>query len=53
MKKHMRKKTKIAENDSVNTQECHIAKLNDDCLINIMKKLSIKDRISSERGMLF
>ena len=34
-------------------QECHISKLNDDCLINVIRHLSIKDRISSERGIYF
>ena len=51
MKKHLPRKVQISKKDITTTQECHISKLNDDCLINILKQLSIKDRISSERGM--
>ena len=41
----------ISENEKAEPQESPISELNEDCLINVFKYLSIKERIVSERGI--
>ena len=43
----------VEENPENNLRESPIFKLNEDCLINIFKFLSIKDRIELEKGITF
>ena len=51
MEKIMKEKLQITDGDEKPTLEgSPISKLNDDCMINIFKHLSIKHRISAERG---
>ena len=51
MEKVQMEKLQISEDVKAALQESPISKLNDDCLINVFKYLSIKDRIVSERGI--
>ena len=51
MEKLMEEKLEITGNEKSTLQGSPISKLNNDCLINIFKQLSIKHRISSERGI--
>ena len=53
MEKIIEEELKITEDKKPTLQGPSISKLNDDCLINIFKHLSIKNRISSERGIFF
>ena len=51
MEKAPAKKLQISGDEKATPQESAISKLNDDCLINIFRHLSIKERITSERGI--
>ena len=51
LKKQIMEKVQISEDERAAPEESPISKLNDDCLINVFKHLSIKDRIVSERGI--
>ena len=51
MEKIIEEIRQITGDEEPTLQGSPISKLNDDCLINIFKHLSIKHRISSERGI--
>ena len=53
MEKIMEEKLQITGDEKSTLQGSPISKLNDDCLINIFKHLSLKHRILSERGIFF
>ena len=50
MEKDLNEKLQITAKNHSTSQESPILKLNDDCLVNIFKFLTIRDRLIAERG---